>query len=109
MMELAGPIHLRMGGPMMTSHGMTVVFMKKGDYRLRRAELPQARWPKLALSEPDDAPLRAVSTGRGDGAFMEPRGCNRWQPAANRPEAETAKTSENRCHRLPPVACDVPW
>jgi hypothetical protein len=26
---------------------------------------------------------------------MEPRGCNRWQPAANRPKAETAKTSEN--------------
>src|SRR6266516_2361796 len=35
---------------------------------------------------------------------MEPRGCNRWQPAANRPVLETAKTSEIRCHRLPPVA-----
>jgi hypothetical protein len=34
MMELAGPRHLRMGGPMMTSHGMTVAFMKKGVYRL---------------------------------------------------------------------------
>ncbi len=34
MMELAGPMHLRMGGPMMTSHGMTVAFMKKGVYRL---------------------------------------------------------------------------
>jgi hypothetical protein len=37
---------------------------------------------------------------------MEPRGCNRWQPAATRPKAETAKTSEIRCHQLPPVACD---
>jgi len=34
MMEFAGPMHLRMGGPMMTSHGMTVAFMKKGVYRL---------------------------------------------------------------------------
>ncbi len=34
MMELAGPMQLRMGGPMMTSHGMTVAFMKKGVYRL---------------------------------------------------------------------------
>ncbi len=34
MMQLAGPMHLRMGGPMMTSHGMTLAFMKKGVYRL---------------------------------------------------------------------------
>src|SRR6266508_2925472 len=34
MMELAGPMPLRMGGPMMTSHGMTLAFMKKGVYRL---------------------------------------------------------------------------
>lgn len=34
MMELAGPMHLRMGGPMMTSQGMTLAFMKKGVYRL---------------------------------------------------------------------------
>src|SRR5512133_3656094 len=34
MMELSGPMHLRMGGPMMTSHGMTLAFMKKGTYRL---------------------------------------------------------------------------
>ena len=31
-----------------------------------------------------------VSTGNNDGAVMEPRGCNRWQSAANRPIAETA-------------------
>ena len=34
MMELAGPMHLRMGGPMMSNHGMTLAFMKKGVYRL---------------------------------------------------------------------------
>jgi hypothetical protein len=34
MMELAGPTHLRMGGPMMTNDGMTLRFMKKGIYRL---------------------------------------------------------------------------
>src|SRR5438093_13646003 len=42
-----------------------------------------------------------------DGAFMEPRGCNRWQSAASRPALESTKTSEIRCRRLPPVACDV--
>jgi hypothetical protein len=44
------------------------------------------------------------ATDRADGAFVEPRGCNRWQSAANRPALETSKTSEIRCHRLPPVA-----
>jgi hypothetical protein len=37
---------------------------------------------------------------------MEPRGCNRWQSVANPLRAETTKTSQIRCHRLPPVACD---
>src|SRR5436309_3118109 len=44
--------------------------------------------------------LRAVSTGRGDGAFMEPRGCNGWQSAANRMRAEAAKTVAVGCDRL---------
>src|SRR5436190_21977012 len=38
------------------------------------------------------------------GAFMEPRGCNRWQSVANRLSAETAETRQNRCRgcdRLP--------
>src|SRR5205823_1165231 len=52
---------------------------------------------------------RAVSTGRGDGAFMKPRGCNRWQSVANHAAAKAAETSENCCHGVPPVACDVPW
>ena len=42
MMEFAGPMHLRMGGPMMMSHGMTLSFMKKGVYRLgtKTVEMP---------------------------------------------------------------------
>jgi hypothetical protein len=39
-----------------------------------------------------------------DGAFMEPRGCNRWQSVANLIGVEAAQTSEIRCYRLPPVA-----
>jgi hypothetical protein len=33
MMELAGPMHLRMGGPMMMNRGMTFAFTNKGVYR----------------------------------------------------------------------------
>ena len=39
-----------------------------------------------------------------DGAFMEPRGCNRLQSAANRTGPETTKQAESvatGCHRLP--------
>ena len=35
---------------------------------------------------------------------MEPRGCNRWQPVANRITRQTAQTSQNRCRALRPVA-----
>jgi len=44
-----------------------------------------------------------------DGAFMEPRGCNRWQSAANRLSADTAETSQNRCGGLRPVAVWIAW
>jgi hypothetical protein len=42
MMELAGPMHLRMGGPMMMNHGMTLAFATKGVYRLgtKTVEMP---------------------------------------------------------------------
>ena len=42
MMELSGPMHLRMGGPMMMNHGMTIAFAKKGVYRLgtKTVEMP---------------------------------------------------------------------
>jgi hypothetical protein len=39
-----------------------------------------------------------------DGAFMEPCGCNRWQPVANRTASKPADIRENRCRRLRPVA-----
>jgi hypothetical protein len=35
---------------------------------------------------------------------MEPSGRNQWQPVANAQAPKTAETSQNRCHRLPPVA-----
>jgi hypothetical protein len=34
MVELAGPMRLHLGGPMMTNHGMTLRFTKLGVYRL---------------------------------------------------------------------------
>ena len=42
MMELAGPMRLHMGGPMMMNRGMTLSFMRKGVYRLgtRTVEMP---------------------------------------------------------------------
>ncbi len=42
MMELAGPTHLQMGGPMMMNHGMTLAFAEKGVYRLgtKTVEMP---------------------------------------------------------------------
>jgi len=42
MMEFAGPMHLRMGGPMMTNRSMTLAFSKKGVYRLgtKTVEMP---------------------------------------------------------------------
>src|SRR5262245_21405185 len=42
MMELGGPMHMQMGGPMMTSHTMTLTFSKKGVYRLgtKTVEMP---------------------------------------------------------------------
>jgi hypothetical protein len=44
-----------------------------------------------------------------DGAFMEPRGCNRWQSLANRIGAPAARTSQNRCHGLRSVAKTSAW
>jgi hypothetical protein len=36
--------------------------------------------------------VRRVDTRGTDGAFMEPRGCNRWQSAANAPREKPART-----------------
>ena len=42
MMELAGPMRLHMGGPMMMNDGETIAFTKKGVYRLgtKTVEMP---------------------------------------------------------------------
>jgi hypothetical protein len=42
LIELGGPMHMQMGGPMMMSHAMTLSFMKKGVYRLgtKTVEMP---------------------------------------------------------------------
>jgi hypothetical protein len=42
MIELAGPMHLRMGGPMMANRGMTLALIKKGVYRFgtKTVEMP---------------------------------------------------------------------
>jgi hypothetical protein len=45
----------------------------------------------------------------GDGAFMEQSGRNRWQPVANGITAKTARTSQNRCRELRPVANRSAW
>src|SRR4029453_16616261 len=58
------------------------------------------------LSGTQVLPIRLLITDlRGEfGAFMEPSGRNQWQPVANRKTPETAESSQNRCHRLRPVA-----
>jgi hypothetical protein len=46
---------------------------------------------------------------RGDGAFMEPRGRNRRQSAADRQVAKTAETRAIRCRALRPLADRSAW
>ena len=43
------------------------------------------------------------------GAFMEQSGRNQWQPVANARAPKTALTSQNRCHRLRPLAGRSAW
>ena len=61
MMELAGPMHMRMGGPMMMNHGVTLAFAKRGVYRLgtRTVEMPGAM--EVETVGPDNQ-LRLVVT-----------------------------------------------
>jgi hypothetical protein len=56
MMELAGPIHLQMGGPMMMNHGETIAFMKKGVYRLgtKTVEMPGGGEMEVKTVGPDN-------------------------------------------------------
>src|SRR5439155_17847672 len=79
----------------------------------RFGDVPPTRARRLArdvgIGHPQSAHRSSPGKTTKDGAFMEPRGCNRWQSVANRIGAEAAKTSENRIRGLRPVACDVPW
>jgi hypothetical protein len=50
-----------------------------------------------------------VSVDYKNGAFMEPRGCKRWQTVAIQQPAESAETRENRCRRLRPIADTSAW
>jgi hypothetical protein len=63
MMELTGPMHVRMGGPMMMNHGMTLSFTKKGVYRLgtKTVEMPGGGMDVKTIG-PDNH-LRLVVTG----------------------------------------------
>src|SRR5205823_10981837 len=60
-----------------------------GRATLRTGERPMGR-SSLAMVTQTRHELRLSTTGGAspgralDGAFMEPRGCNRWQPAAKR-------------------------
>lgn len=63
MMELGGPMHIRMGGPMMMNHGMTLSFMKKGVYRFgtKTVEMPGGGEMDVKTIGPDNH-LRLVVT-----------------------------------------------
>src|SRR5437667_5376568 len=81
--------------------------------------------PLLSRSDNQERSVHYTRESRDsppDGAFMEPRGCNRWQSAANRLSAQTAETRQKPlpwvatgclrrfhgkqgvCRGLPPVA-----
>jgi hypothetical protein len=63
MLEFAGPMRLHMGGPVMTSHGMTIAFTKKGVYRLgtKTVEMPGMGGMDVKTIGPDNK-LRLVVT-----------------------------------------------
>lgn len=63
LMELAGPMHVRMGGPMMMNHGTTLSFPKKGVYRLgtHTVEMPGGGQMDVKTIGPDNK-LRLVVT-----------------------------------------------
>lgn len=61
MMQFSGPMHMRMGGPMMMNHGLTMSFTEKGVYRLgtKTVEIPGAM--NVRTTGPDNN-LRLVVT-----------------------------------------------
>lgn len=61
MMQFAGPTHMQMGGPMMTSHGMKMTFTKKGIYRFGTRTVEMAGMTDVKTIGPDNK-LRLVVT-----------------------------------------------
>lgn len=63
LMQVSGPARLRLGGPMMMSHGTVVSFPKKGIYRLRTktVEMPGGMSVEAETIGPDHT-LRLVVT-----------------------------------------------
>ena len=63
MMQLAGPMHMNMGGPMMMNHSVTLSFMKKGVYRLgtKTVQMPGGASMDVKTIGPDNR-LRLVVT-----------------------------------------------
>src|SRR5947207_15172740 len=84
---------------MMDPHEFIVATNQKldlRDSRLSRDQRLQDRRRRARLSSRPPA---------NDGAFMEPRGCNCWQSAANRSGPRTEKQAKAVavcCERLPP-------
>jgi len=77
---------------MMHAHEFIVATNQKLDYATRVRARLSSRIPPT-----------------NDGAFMEPRGCNRWQSAANRSGERTGETSQNPCRGLRPIATRSTW
>ena len=63
MMQLAGPAHMRMGGPMMMNQHMTLTFQKAGVYRFRTKTVEMPGAMEVETTGPDNQ-LRLVVTVR---------------------------------------------
>ena len=61
MMQFAGPTHMKIGAPMMTTHGMQMTFTKKGIYRFGTRTVEMAGMSDVKTVGPDNK-LRLVVT-----------------------------------------------
>jgi hypothetical protein len=61
MMQFAGPTHMQMGGPMMTTHGIKMTFTRRGIYRFGTRTVEMAGMTDVKTIGPDNK-LRLVVT-----------------------------------------------
>ena len=61
MMQFAGPMHMRMGGPMMATQQMKMTFTKRGIYRFGTRTVEMAGMADVKTIGPDNK-LRLVVT-----------------------------------------------